>query len=82
MIGRHITTFAMAAFLIVFSTQAEALAGQKFRSGTYQGRKTNGTWQQNVNRTPGHVERSTTRQNESGEDSRMAEKTGRGEYLS
>jgi hypothetical protein len=87
MIGNRMIVFITAVFLLILFAQAEVLAGQESRSGSYQGRKTSGTWQQNVNRTQGHVDRNTTWQNERGQGSRAAEKnwnkeTGTGSYSS
>ena len=60
MVARRIIAFIMAVFMVVILARLDAFAGPKSRSGSYQGRNTGGTWQQNVTRTPGHVDRSTT----------------------
>lgn len=87
MFNRPIIAFTTAAFLLLFLFSLDAFAGQKSRSGNYQGRKTSGTWQQNVNRSPGHAERTTTWQNERGQGSRVSERnwnkqSGTGSYSS
>ncbi len=85
MFSRRIIAFTTAAFLISFLVSLDALAGQKSRSGGYQGHRTSGTWQQQINRSPGQAERTTHWQNERGQGSRLAEKnwdrqSGTGSY--
>jgi hypothetical protein len=87
MFNRRIIAFTTFAFLLLFIVGIDAYAGQKSRSGSYQGRQTSGTWQQNINRSPGHAERTTTWQNERGQGSRVSERnwskeSGTGSYSS
>jgi len=74
MFNHRIMAFTTAAFLFLFLTTIDAFAGQQSRTGSYQGRKTSGTWQQDVHRAPGHVDRSSTWQNDRGQGSRVSEK--------
>lgn len=71
----RIIAFTTASWLLLFLVGMDAFAGQKSRSGSYQGRQTSGTWQQNGNRSPGHAERATVWQNERGHGSRVSERT-------
>jgi hypothetical protein len=74
MLGKRTAVFILAASLALGASCFEAYAGERSRSGSYQGAKTGGTWQQHSDRTPGHVDRSTTWQNERGQGSRVVEK--------
>jgi len=44
MFNRRVLAFTTAFFLLIFLGSNGVLAGQKTRSGSYQGRKTSGTW--------------------------------------
>jgi hypothetical protein len=83
----RIIAFATAALLTLLFISLDASAGQKSRSGSYQGHKTSGAWQQEVNRAPGQADRSTTWQNDQGQGSRLSQKqwnqeAGTGSYSS
>jgi hypothetical protein len=70
----HLVGITLAAFLSLLNMEVGVSAGERSRSGKYQGRKTSGTWQQKTHRTRGHMDRSTTWQNERGQGSRTTQR--------
>ena len=79
--------FTAIGVILVFSACFDAIAGGGSRSGSYQGRFTSGTFQQQVNRGAGQAERRTTWQNQNGQGSRVSNRqwnreTGSGSYSS
>jgi hypothetical protein len=87
MLIKRTLAITMAAFLFLFLFQLQSFAGERSRSGSYKGRRTSGTWQQQTHRSRGHVERNTTWQNGRGQGSRASERnwsreTGTGSYSS
>ena len=78
---------AILTLAVVAASGMEAQARERKSSGSYQGRKTKGTFQKKVNREKGHVKKETTWQNERGEGKHEAErawdkKTKSGTYSS
>jgi hypothetical protein len=87
MVSKHIIRFIAAALCMLVFVVVDASAGGRVRSGSYQGRRSSGTWQQSVERAPGQVQRSTTWQNQRGQGSRVSSKdwnkeSGTGSYSS
>jgi hypothetical protein len=87
MTAKRYATLTIVVFLVLLMCGLDAFAGQRTRSGSYQGRKASGSFQQQVNRSPGHVERTTTWQNQRGQGSRTQQRSwdrnsGTGNYSS
>lgn len=85
MTSKQIIRSIAVTFLVLSFVVAEVSAGGRVRSGSYQGPRSSGTWQQRVERTPGQVQRSTTWQNQRGQGSRVSTKywnkeSGTGDY--
>lgn len=58
---------------VILTVSELCFAGQKSRSGSYRGRKSSGTFQQDINRSKGKVEKNTTWKNEKGQGSRTVD---------
>ena len=71
MTSRQTIRSIAVTFLMLCFAVADVSAGGRIRSGSYQGPRSSGTWQQKVERTPGQVQRSTTWQNQHGPGSRV-----------
>ena len=73
--------------MVVFFSQFQAQAGGRSRSGSYQGRYSSGTFQQQVNRSAGQAEHRITWQNQNGQGNRISSRqwnpeSGSGSYSS
>lgn len=87
MARKRFLDLSATTIVVLLLLHVDVFAGERSRSGSYQGRRTGGTWQQQIHRTRGHSDRSATWQNERGQGSRMTERkwnreAGTGSYAS
>ena len=82
---RTLSIFLAVLFSVVLFSDAQA--GERTRSGKYQGKHSSGTFEKKVSRQPGHVTKDTTWQNDKGQGTRHMERNwdkgkGTGTYSS